>query len=112
MTRKLLSLVAAVVLSAYQAPGAKSQTTALSAQTLPEPRLTSTPQAHAHNDYEHEKPRWCQSNANQSPNCGKMLVSHRKLTPIGQHSGAVFLKDFALGEFAIEIEVVVDGAVD
>jgi len=37
--------------------------------------------------------RWCQSNANQSPNLQMMRISRRQLTPFGQRGGAIFGTD-------------------
>jgi hypothetical protein len=52
--------------------------------------------------------RWCQSNANQSPNLQMMRISRRQLTPFGQRGGAIFFEGFAAVEMTFEIEVIVD----
>ena len=55
--------------------------------------------------------RWCQSNANQSPNIQMIRISRRQLTPFGQAGGAVFFEGFAAVEMTFKIEVVMDRSV-
>ena len=52
--------------------------------------------------------RWCQSNANRSPNLPAMLASCRELTPLGQRGGAVLLECLAAIEMTVVVEMVVD----
>ena len=52
--------------------------------------------------------RWCQSNANQSPNLQMMRISRRQLTPFGQRGGAIFFEGFAAVEMTFEIKMIVD----
>ena len=56
--------------------------------------------------------RWCQSNANQSPNIKIMRISRRQLTPFGHGRSAVLLEYFAAVEMTFEIEMIVDRSVN
>ena len=50
--------------------------------------------------------------ANRSPTCGKMEISGRKLTPLGQGSRTVLLQDVAAVEVAVLIQVIMDRGVN
>ncbi len=56
--------------------------------------------------------RYCQSNANQSPNSLMMRALCCQLTSFGQCSRAVLLEDVAAIEVTVEIEMVVDRGVN
>ena len=58
-----------------------------------------------------QKDRWCQANANQSPNARPRWFSGRQLTPLRQRGRAVLLEDVAAVQMAVEIEVIVDRGV-
>ena len=55
-----------------------------------------------------QRERWCQSNANQTPNLQMMRISRRQLTPFGQRGSAIFFEGFAAVEVTFEIEMIVD----
>ena len=55
--------------------------------------------------------RWCQSNANQSPNLQMMRISRRQLTPFGERGGAVLLECVAAVEMTAKIKMIVNRSV-
>ncbi len=54
--------------------------------------------------YTEAEARRCQTKSNQSPKCGELGISSRKLAPFGQCDSAALFEDIAAVEVAILVE--------